>query len=229
MPCFIADHSVPPFALRLQTTSRHSIQYRVSPVASRSHSRTYSSAPTPASHKLQSSAEPPLPSTASTSSTRKRVDLHPSPRKTAQSPDLASGAPKIPAQPPNVESIASKPSTQTLIESSQAVKSKEADESGNDTHAIQLAIEDMRLAIKHGILKPPPEGAGSMRRLYHQAKELFKFYVRGIKLIFTHRKTVKDIKARVDAEKAAGRTARMTRWETQFIRTYQQDLRKCVP
>lgn len=89
-----------------------------------------------------------------------------------------------------------------------------------------MAIEDMRKAEQHGILKPPPEDAGRIMRLFHQGKELFKFYFHGLKLIWVHRRTVKDIERRLAAEKAEGREPSMTRWEWQFIRTYKQDVVK---
>lgn len=92
--------------------------------------------------------------------------------------------------------------------------------------AIQTAIEDMRNAAQHGILAPPPENAGRVRRLWHQAKELFKFYWHGLRLIWVHRRTVNDIEKRLAAERAEGREASMTRWEWQFIRTYRRDLVK---
>lgn len=51
-----------------------------------------------------------------------------------------------------------------------------------------------------------------------------KFYIRGIKLIWTHRKRVNEIEARL---KAGGEP--MTRWETRFIETYKIDAKKYVP
>ena len=38
---------------------------------------------------------------------------------------------------------------------------------------VDITKKDMDEAAKHGILKPPPEGAGKIKRLFHQAKELF--------------------------------------------------------
>lgn len=87
----------------------------------------------------------------------------------------------------------------------------------------------MQKATQHGILSPPPENAGTVRRLLHQGIQLFKFYIRGIKLIGVHRKTVRDIRKRLAAEQAEGREAKMTRWESQFIKTYRQDLKKLAP
>jgi LETM1 and EF-hand domain-containing protein 1, mitochondrial len=95
-------------------------------------------------------------------------------------------------------------------------------------NAIQTAIEDMRKAAQHGIFTPPPEGAGKMGRGWHQVKELFKFYIRGLKMLWVHRKTVKEIQQRLRDEAVDGKPARMTRWESQFIRTYKQDQIKYV-
>lgn len=86
----------------------------------------------------------------------------------------------------------------------------------------------MQKATQHGILAPPPEDVGTVRRLVHQGIQLFKFYIRGIKLIGVHGKTVRDIRKRLATEKAEGKDARMTRWESQFIKTYRQDIKKCV-
>lgn len=50
-----------------------------------------------------------------------------------------------------------------------------------------------------------------------------KFYLRGLRLINTHRKRVNEIFARV---KAGGEP--FSRWETRFIETYRADVRKSV-
>jgi LETM1 and EF-hand domain-containing protein 1 len=76
------------------------------------------------------------------------------------------------------------------------------------------------------ILKPPPPDASTIGVLWHQAKELFKFYYGGIKMQWTHHKMVQDINARVKAERAQGIERGMTRWETQFVRTHEKDLIK---
>ncbi|GBE81380.1 predicted protein [Sparassis crispa] len=83
---------------------------------------------------------------------------------------------------------------------------------------------DFEEASKHGILAPPPEGAGMIRRLIHQGKEFFKFYWRGLKLIESNRRRAKAIRERV---KTGGRP--LTRWETRFIRTNKEDLLKLIP
>ncbi|KAI0331040.1 hypothetical protein GY45DRAFT_1361124 [Cubamyces sp. BRFM 1775] len=89
---------------------------------------------------------------------------------------------------------------------------------------IEVAKEDYQEASKHGILAPPPENASWAGRLFHQAKELFKFYWNGVKLINTHRKRVRAINARV---KSGG--APLSRWETRFIANYKRDALKLIP
>jgi len=79
-------------------------------------------------------------------------------------------------------------------------------------------------ASRHGILAPPPADASKIGKLWHQAKEYFKFYLRGLKLVNTHRKQVNEILARV---KAGGEP--LSRWETRFIETHRADIRKLVP
>jgi len=186
--------------------------------------RAYSSAPIPGPTKSTGSKEPPILS--STPPTRKKVDLHPSPRKAPLPSELQGSASKPPA--PQVEAIPAQPSPSSDSATTKAapIEKSETSKTSEDANAIRLAIEDMRQATQHGILKPPPEGAGALRRLYHQAKELFKFYMRGLKLVYIHRGTVKEIERRLASEKAEGREPQMTRWESQFIRTYQQDLVK---
>ncbi|KAI0700929.1 LETM1-like protein-domain-containing protein [Cytidiella melzeri] len=89
---------------------------------------------------------------------------------------------------------------------------------------ISTAKHDVEEATQHGILTPPPPNASTMRRLFHQAKELFKFYYRGLKLINTNRKRAKEMQQRV---KNGGPP--LTRWENRFIRTTYEDLVKLVP
>ncbi|KAI9511142.1 hypothetical protein F5148DRAFT_402926 [Russula earlei] len=84
--------------------------------------------------------------------------------------------------------------------------------------------EDLKQAYIHGVLPRPPPGAGKVATLWHQAKQLFKFYFRGLKLIITHRKQVKSIRARV---KAGGEP--LSRWEHRFIQTNKSDLARLVP
>ncbi|KAJ8457007.1 hypothetical protein ONZ45_g18490 [Pleurotus djamor] len=73
-------------------------------------------------------------------------------------------------------------------------------------------------------MKPPPPDASWPRRLLHKAIELFKFYFRGIKLVFTHGSQVRAIHHRI---RNGG--SPMTREEFRFIRVYSEDIRKLIP
>ncbi|KAJ3011915.1 hypothetical protein NUW54_g2023 [Trametes sanguinea] len=122
-----------------------------------------------------------------------------------------------PVKPPKATSDTA-PTSASLASSSHS-------DSANPVHTvIEVAKEDYQEASKHGILAPPPPNASWAGKLFHQAKELFKFYWNGIKLINTHRKRVRDINARV---KAGG--APLSRWETRFIANYKRDALKLIP
>ncbi|KAF8270247.1 hypothetical protein EI94DRAFT_1571874 [Lactarius quietus] len=84
--------------------------------------------------------------------------------------------------------------------------------------------EDLKQAYIHGVLAHPPPDAGKVAKLWHQVKELFKFYVRGLKMVVTHRRQANEILARV---KAGGEP--LSRWETRFIQTNKNDLARLVP
>ncbi|KAG8934139.1 hypothetical protein FRC02_010516 [Tulasnella sp. 418] len=178
-----------------------------------------------------------------TNGTRKvKVGLHPAPKKVGLEPrglptSTTSSIPNPPERPKHAEtSSINSQSTESLPDSTVSTSSTPSTEPStthqSNSHtfksasAIQLAIEDMRKAAQHGILKPPPEDAGRIRKTFHQAKELFKFYFRGIKMLWLHRKTVIEIKSRLAQE---GPSVPMTRWEMQFIRTYEKDMVKLVP
>ena len=106
---------------------------------------------------------------------------------------------------------------------------------------VETAKIDYSEASRHGILAPPPADASKIGRLWHQAKEYFvrcvnqwsniptlnavfqKFYVRGLKLVFTHRKQVNEILARAKSGEEP-----LSRWETRFIETHRADVRKSV-
>jgi len=89
---------------------------------------------------------------------------------------------------------------------------------------VDAAKHDYEEARKHGILVPPPADAGRVQALWHQFKEIFKFYLRGIKMIWSHRKRVNEIEARV---KAGGEP--LGRWEARFIENYRIDAKKLIP
>jgi len=84
--------------------------------------------------------------------------------------------------------------------------------------------EDLKQAYIHGVLARPPPNSGKVATLWHKAKELFKFYFRGLKLVITHHKQAKALQARV---KAGGEP--LSRWESRFIQTNKTDLARLVP
>ncbi|KAG6878534.1 hypothetical protein C0993_004432 [Termitomyces sp. T159_Od127] len=86
------------------------------------------------------------------------------------------------------------------------------------------ARRDIEDAEAHGVLKPPPEGANWFKSTLHKAIEIAKFYYRGTKLIFTRRKEINLIRARI---KAGG--SPLTRSEFRLIRTQRSDMNKVVP
>ncbi|KAH9176773.1 hypothetical protein EDB89DRAFT_1939827 [Lactarius sanguifluus] len=93
------------------------------------------------------------------------------------------------------------------------------------TESISEAVkEDFKQAYIHGVLARPPPNAGKIATLWHQVKELFKFYLRGLKMVVTHHWQANEIQARV---KAGGEP--LSRWESRFIQTNRNDLARLVP
>jgi LETM1 and EF-hand domain-containing protein 1 len=88
----------------------------------------------------------------------------------------------------------------------------------------ETAKQDLEDAFKTGVLIPPPPDAPWAKRVFHQAKELFKFYWRGLKMVNTHRKHVNEINRRI---REGG--SPLTRWEQRFIRTHHSDRMKLIP
>lgn len=170
--------------------------------------RCYSTPTTPPTEKAATSPEGiPL----ATLPKKAKVDLRPAPVKVTSTPSTT--PPNPPAAPTAVSEGSSKPTTQS---SAASPSSSEG--------IIDAAKHDVEAAAQHGILKPPPENAGRFMKLFHQAKELFKFYARGIKLINTNRKRSAAMRERV---KNGGPP--LTRWEARFIRTYKEDALKLIP
>ena len=113
--------------------------------------RRHYSTPVPPTEK-NSTADGALP--VAPRSKKPKVELHPAPVR----PKSASG------------------SSQPKIDVPTAESSKAA--SGSSAPAgsegiITQTKEDLEAAAQHGILKPPPEDAGRIMKLFHQAKELF--------------------------------------------------------
>ncbi|KAG9127257.1 hypothetical protein FRC07_015115 [Ceratobasidium sp. 392] len=190
--------------------------------------RPYSTLPpglTPESQKAK--IEPVF---AGQASKKPKLELKPGPRP-ANSPSLPSDAPR----PATVHAGAGKsaaagpqPVTSTTQPKAEAAKSDEAS-SLSPPSKIKMAIADVVKAAEAGALKPPPKDASKLGKLWHQAKELFRFYVRGLKQLLTHRQIAKDIQARIREEKAQGLTSTMTWEEAHFIKTYKEDLVKLIP
>ncbi|TFY67236.1 hypothetical protein EVJ58_g1752 [Rhodofomes roseus] len=152
-------------------------------------------------------AKPPIQN-ASTS--KPKVQLRPAPVK----PGKPSA---VPAEP--VVASTTSPSAAAQKTASEATSSPTQAES-----VIEATKHDLEDAAQHGILAPPPEGASWVGKLWHQAKELFKFYWRGIKMIWTRRARVREMEERV---KAGGPL--LSRWEVKFIQTNRRDTLKLVP
>ncbi|KAH7913185.1 hypothetical protein BJ138DRAFT_1059668 [Hygrophoropsis aurantiaca] len=89
---------------------------------------------------------------------------------------------------------------------------------------VELAKQDIAHATALGVLSPPAENAGAIKRFAHQAIQLFKFYFRGLKAINTHRRQASVIRAR-----ASSGGALPSRAELRFIRTFNQDALKLIP
>ncbi|TFK54051.1 hypothetical protein OE88DRAFT_1654531 [Heliocybe sulcata] len=144
-----------------------------------------------------------------------KVDLKPAPVKPT----------KLPASPPA-------PAAAPPASVSDKAVAKTKDASSAVLSAAQLALKkadeaksrDIAEATKHGILAPPPEGAGTIRRGIHQIWELTKFYGRGIKMVVKNSQRAKEMQKRV---KEGGHP--LSRWETRFIQTYRQDLKRLIP
>ncbi|KZT27981.1 hypothetical protein NEOLEDRAFT_1233244 [Neolentinus lepideus HHB14362 ss-1] len=123
-------------------------------------------------------------------------------------------------------------STPTPSDKSSATASKAKDGSSTTLTAAQLALRtaedakarDIAEAIKHGILAPPPAGAGTVRRAVHQIWELMKFYFRGIRMVMRNSQRTKEMQKRV----AEGGHP-LSRWETRFIQAYRQDMKRLIP
>lgn len=184
-----------------------------------------------------SSTEPSLPQTSGSQNPpsvvphcrNRKVDLRPAPtKKLGTSPDLESSQAS-----PSSPALSSAPSSSNLVSSPPSPSTSASSSAPTSTtpgaaaeRILADARSDIRASETAGILKPPPPDASKIGKLWHQAKQLFKFYYRGIKLQWTHHQIVKDIRARVKAERAQGITTGMTRWETQFVRTHKKDLVK---
>ncbi|KAI0790685.1 hypothetical protein C8Q75DRAFT_851782 [Abortiporus biennis] len=155
----------------------------------------------PTTEKVERGSEPgvPLPSVK-----KPKLELRPAPVK-LQKPESSTTVAKqspVPPAPTNAEHH------HTLTEET----------------LVEATKHDFEDASQHGILKPPPENASKFGKLFHQAKELFKFYLRGLKLIYTNERRVKEMLRRVKADGPP-----LSRWESRFIRIHNEDRLKLIP
>ncbi|KAJ7502769.1 hypothetical protein B0H11DRAFT_1986245 [Mycena galericulata] len=129
------------------------------------------------------------------------VQLRPGPIKPPKSLP-ASSPPVVPAPPPKVQTV-------------EPVSLKSLKE---------VTVRDIADAESHGILEPPPPGAGWAKSTLHKAIQLGKFYYRGVKLVYTRSKITRDIKKRVQ-----GGGAPLERWEFRMLHTQSADLKRVIP
>ncbi|KAG6862289.1 hypothetical protein C0995_015986 [Termitomyces sp. Mi166 len=160
------------------------------------------STPVP-THKPRPSNIPPAPAPAPP---KHKVDLRPAPIKPSKTSTVS--ATHIP-----LKATVSLPKSPGSPESPSSLRDVK-----------ETSRRDIEDAEAHGVLKPPPEGANWFRSTLHKAIELAKFYYRGVKLIFTRRKDISLIHARI---KTGG--SPLTRSEFRLIRTQKSDINKVVP
>ncbi|KAG9088724.1 hypothetical protein FRC06_001901 [Ceratobasidium sp. 370] len=215
-----------PLALQLRARARsQAITYsfrQAEPLAIYPSYRLYSSLPglTPESPKTK--VEPVF---ASPAPKKPKVELKPGPRPVNSLSPPSDGPRLATVHAGTGKPVAAGPqpmtsSTQPKVE---AAKSDEVPSSPPPSK-IRMAIADVVKAAEAGALTPPPKDASKLGKLWHQAKELFRFYVRGLKQLLTHRQIAKDIRARIREEKAQGLPSTMTWEEAHFVKTYQEDL-----
>ncbi|KAG8720780.1 hypothetical protein FRC08_018239 [Ceratobasidium sp. 394] len=235
--CAVACKNAPsthplPFASQLRARAwSPAVTYsfkQAEPLAIYSSYRLYSSLPPGlTSESPKTKVEPVF---ASPASKKPKVELKPGPRPVNSLNPLPDGPRPATVHAGAGKSAAAGPqpmtsSTQPKVE---AAKSDQTP-STPPPSKIKMAIADVVKAAEAGALTPPPKDASKLGKLWHQAKELFKFYVRGLKQLLTHRQIVKDIRARIREEKAQGLPSTMTWEEAHFVKTYQEDLVKLVP
>ena len=82
-----------------------------------------------------------------------------------------------PLRPKSVSPTLPTPKTSTNATATQAPTEAGPSSSSASAHGeegiIEVAKHDVEDAAQHGILKPPPENANKIMKLFHQAKELF--------------------------------------------------------
>ncbi|KIM45169.1 hypothetical protein M413DRAFT_441850 [Hebeloma cylindrosporum] len=158
------------------------------------------SIPTPSTNTSSNPKAPlPLPPQK-----KPKIDLRPGPIKPKPPSAHAPGAAKIPPSIPT-----------------QAPHATTEHKAASPAEEVKKDLQD---AEQHGILIPPPADANWIKRTLHQAIQLFKFYYRGVKLIFSRRKDIAIINSRI---KAGGPP--LTRAEYRLIHTQKDDINKVIP
>nr|GAT57677.1 predicted protein [Mycena chlorophos] len=85
----------------------------------------------------------------------------------------------------------------------------------------ETTARDIADAESHGVLAPPPPGAGWAKSTLHKVGQLLKFYYVGTRLVVRRVKVVKEIRARVQAGGDP-----LDRWEHRMLHTQAADIRK---
>ncbi|KAF8170201.1 hypothetical protein K438DRAFT_1854209 [Mycena galopus ATCC 62051] len=151
-------------------------------------------------------APPKTPIPSPTNPQKPLVKLNPAPIKPPKST-------AVPATSPPTAS-ASRPNPPTVQTVSRV----------SITNLKETTAKDIADAESHGILTPPPEGAGWAKSTLHKAIQIAKFYFRGVKLVYSRGKMARAIKARVASDSAS-----LERWEHRMIHIQDGDEKKLVP
>lgn len=199
----------------LKAFDRHSLFFG-SPLYARSLSTN-----NPEPFSKEKSTVEPLPVSGSK---KPKIELRPGPAKPSGSGPVNSKAAAAAAAQPQASSTSKQPTSKKPPPLSATAPKEEVLKEFEGAGLVEATKKDVSDAAKHGILAPPPPDAGMVGRLYHQAKELFKFYWAGLKYIFAHRKEVKRIQERI---KNGG--SPLTWREHRFILENNSDMIKLVP
>ncbi|EJU04004.1 hypothetical protein DACRYDRAFT_114441 [Dacryopinax primogenitus] len=180
------------------------------------YTRLYATVPTTSERKLEQPLRPP-----STEGKKKKVELRPSP-KLPETP-IQAKASKSNAPPPPAPKFT--PSELDAAPQPLPIPSTpEVAQPHGLRSAIDIAISDVLRASREGQLAPIDPFLPWVQRMFRLGIELAKFYWRGTKRFFEHRKIVGDIGRRCEEERR-GRTWR----EERFVQLYKSDRIKLLP
>lgn len=185
-----------------------------------------------------------IPPPGATQVRKPKVDLHPAPLKnfsgssssssTSRPPSnnntsaAPTAAPKHPSKPPPSSGIKAPESASTSERKPYLRRPSPPRPPAPTLSIFKVTMEDLEDARKQGIMAPVPEGSGRWYKIWHQTKEVAKFYYRGSVALWKHRNMVGIIEQRARKEKAEGKEGFISWRESQFIRTYKQDRVKWV-